>query len=176
MPKLFFAFIFCFLILISTLFARHQSQKQQATQTIAKAILPDFSLPDISGTQHAIDDWQGKILIINFWATWCPPCLKEIPGFISLQKEYADKNVQFIGIAIDQNEPVADYIKMVNINYPILVAAENGTELVVKLGNTMKVVPYTLIVNSNSQIVYQHPGELSPQELRAHIEPLITLK
>ena len=120
MPKQFIALIFFSLLLISTLFARQFSQQPpQAQQAIP---LPEFSLPDTTGTIHSISEWQGKILVINFWATWCPPCLKEIPEFIQLQAEYADQNVQLIGIAIDEPELVDDYISFININYPILIA------------------------------------------------------
>ena len=90
MQKLFIVFIFIGLALLSALFAQHQNQKQQTAQTTTKALLPYFSLPDVTGIEQPISNWQGKILIINFWATWCPPCLEEIPGFIALQKEYAD--------------------------------------------------------------------------------------
>jgi thiol-disulfide isomerase/thioredoxin len=171
MQKSLLVFIFIGLALISALFASHQHQ--QAAQTATKVLLPQFSLPDITGTEQPISNWQGKILIINFWATWCPPCLEEVPGFIALQKEYTDKNVQFIGIAIDKAELVADYIRSININYPILIAEKNGEQLVQQLGNTMKVIPYTLIVNPSNQIVYQHPGDLTKKELRAQIEPLM---
>ncbi|NOQ17326.1 MAG: redoxin domain-containing protein [Methyloprofundus sp.] len=175
MQKSFIVFIFIGLALISALFVQHQSQKQQTAQTTTKVLLPHFSLPDVTGVEQPISNWQGNILIINFWATWCPPCLDEIPGFIELQKEYTDKNVQFIGIAIDKTDLVVDYLKTLNINYPILVAEENAEELVVQLGNFMKVVPYTLIVNPSNQIIYQHPGDLTKKELREQIEPLIPL-
>ena len=93
------------------------------------APLPDFNLADVSGNQHNISEWQGKIRIINFWATWCPPCLKEIPEFIALQKQYADKGLQFIGIAIDDQEAVAEFLATNKINYPILIGGMNGIAL-----------------------------------------------
>ena len=174
MPKQFIAFIFIFLMLISGLFMWHQSEKplqiQQATP------LPDFSLPDTSGTITPISNWQGKLLIINFWATWCPPCLKEIPEFIALQSEYAEQNVQFIGIAIDDPLLVEDYLSFIDINYPILIAETEGSSLSQKLGNIINAIPFTVIVNQQSQIVFRHPGELSKQKLRELIEPLITTK
>jgi len=175
MPKQFFAFIIIFLIFISGLFAWQQSEKK--TLQMQQAIpLPDFSLPDTSGTIYPITNWQGKILIINFWATWCPPCLKEIPEFIELQSEYAEQNVQFIGIAIDSPQLVEDYLSFIDINYPILIAEAEGSKLSRELGNSINAVPFTIIVNQQSQIVFRHPGELSKQKLRELIEPLITTK
>ena len=157
-------------MLISALFAWLQSQKTpQMQQPIP---LMEFSLADISGNIHSISEWQGKILIINFWATWCPPCLKEIPEFIELQSEYAEQNVQFIGIAIDKPHLVDDYLSFIDINYPILIAETEGGRLSHKLGNTFDAIPYTIIVNQQSQIIFRHPGELSKQKLHELIDPL----
>ena len=172
MPKHLIAFIFFFLLLISSLFAWQQGK--QALQTQQAIPLPDFSLPDLSGTLYPISNWQGKTLIINFWATWCPPCLKEIPEFIELQAEYAEQNVQFIGIAIDDPQLVDDYLSFIDINYPILIAKTEGAKLAQKLGNSINAIPFTIIVNQQSQIVFRHPGELTKQRVSELIEPLLT--
>jgi thiol-disulfide isomerase/thioredoxin len=111
--------------------------------------------------------------VLNFWATWCPPCLKEIPDFIDLQKQYADKGLQFIGIALEDKEPVAEYAAKTKINYPILSGGDNGIALAHQLGNSMDAVPYTLIVNRQGQIIYRHPGELSKEQLLKVIAPLL---
>jgi peroxiredoxin len=135
--------------------------------------LPEFNLPDLSGQQHNISEWRGRVLVLNFWATWCPPCLKEIPDFIDLQKQYADKGVQFIGIALEDKEPVAEYAAKTKINYPILSGGDNGIALAHQLGNSMDAVPYTLIVDRQGQIIYRHPGELSKEQLLKVIAPLL---
>ena len=171
MPKPFIAFILFFLILISALFTWNQNKKSSQVQQAIPLI--EFSLPDLSGTLHPITEWQGKILIINFWATWCPPCLKEIPEFIELQSEYARHNVQFIGIAIDDPQLVDDYLSFIDINYPVLIAETGGGKLSQSLGNTVNAIPYTAIVNQQNQIIFRHPGELSQQKIRKLIEPLL---
>ena len=135
--------------------------------------LPEFNLPDLSGQQHNISEWRGQVLVINFWATWCPPCLKEIPDFVALQEQYADKGVQFIGIALEDKEPVAKYAAATAINYPILLGGDNGITLAHQLGNSVDAVPYTLIVDRQGQIINRHPGEFSKEQILEIITPLL---
>jgi thiol-disulfide isomerase/thioredoxin len=135
--------------------------------------LPDFNLPDEQGNQHNISEWQGKIRVINFWATWCPPCLKEIPAFIALQKQYSAKGLQFIGIAIDDQEPVEKYLASININYPILIASISGIALSQQLGNSVDAVPFTVVVNREGQIIHQHRGEFSSEQIMEIVTPLL---
>ena len=143
-----------------------------AEQT-SPAPLPDFNLADVSGNQHNISEWQGKIRVINFWATWCPPCLKEIPEFMALQKQYADKGLQFIGIAIDDQEAVEEFLATTKINYPILIGGINGIALAQQLGNKFDAVPFTLVVNREGQIIHRQPGEFSREQIMAVISPLL---
>jgi thiol-disulfide isomerase/thioredoxin len=135
--------------------------------------LPDIYLPDVSDNIHGISEWQGKILIINFWATWCPPCRKEIPEFIALQKQYSAKGLQFIGIAIDDQDSVREYLVSTKINYPILIAGVTGIALAQHLGNTIDAVPFTIVVNKQGQIIHRHPGEFSSEQIMEVIDPLI---
>ncbi|MDX8129322.1 TlpA disulfide reductase family protein [Methylomonas sp. OY6] len=136
----------------------------------------NFSLPDLADTPQSVAQWQGKILIINFWATWCPPCLKEIPEFIKLQDEYKDKGVQFVGIAIEDKQPVEDYLKRIKINYPVLIGGEGATMLAQQLGNVINTVPFTVIINQQGQIVHHQLGELTRDKVLEVIAPLLTAK
>lgn len=133
----------------------------------------EFSLPDLAGKNHNISEWQDKIRIINFWATWCPPCLKEIPEFIRLQKQYNKQNIQFIGIAIEEKQPVEDYLKTIHINYPILIAGDAGIALSQQLGNIVNAVPFTLVVNSQGQVIHRQAGEFSTEKIFEIITPII---
>jgi len=149
-------------------------QSSQAKQEKIAQIKINFSLPDIKGKQRSMDDWSGKIRVVNFWATWCPPCLKEIPTFIALQKQFKDNNLQFIGIAIEDRTTVTQFLQTTPINYPILIGGDAAIQLSRRLGNTLNAVPYTLVINQLGQIIYQHPGELSRQKLITVIKPLLT--
>lgn len=135
-----------------------------------------FSLPDLADRPQPIEQWQGKILIINFWATWCPPCLKEMPEFVKLQEEYKDRGLQFVGIAIEEKQPVQEYLQRINVNYPILIGGEGATLLAQQLGNLINTVPFTVIVNQQGQIVHRQLGELTRQKALEFIEPLLAAK
>jgi thiol-disulfide isomerase/thioredoxin len=135
--------------------------------------LPDIHLPDVSGNLRSISEWQGKILIINFWATWCPPCRKEIPEFMALQEQYASKGLQFIGIAVDDQEPVEEYLATTKINYPILIGGITGIALAHQLGNSIDAVPFTLVINRQGQIIHRQPGEFSREKIMEIITPLL---
>lgn len=135
--------------------------------------LTEFSLPDLSGKQRNIKEWQGKVLVINFWATWCPPCLKEMPEFEALHTEYEKKGLQFIGIALDDAEPVKEFIASKKITYPILLGEDQGTKLAHDLGNIINTVPFTIIVNKQGLVVKSQMGELSRKQLLEIITPLL---
>lgn len=135
--------------------------------------LPEFTLPDLTGQPHAISEWHGKIRIINFWATWCPPCLKEIPEFIKLQNQYGPQGLQFIGIAIDDEFAIEDFIKTTPINYPNLIGQEQGISLAEQLGNQAGAIPFSVIVDGQGQIIHRQQGELSSKQILDVVTPLI---
>jgi len=147
-------------------------QIQQIVQQPASPLL-SIRLPDSEGKMRDLSEWQGKILIINFWATWCPPCLKEIPEFIRLQDELRGKGVQFIGIAIEDQASIASFLQKNPINYPVLIGGDAAISLSQQLGNLVNAVPFTLIVDSQGMIVHRHPGELSRQKLMQLLNPLL---
>jgi thiol-disulfide isomerase/thioredoxin len=135
--------------------------------------LPEFSFPDLSGQQHSVAEWRGKVLVLNFWATWCPPCREEIPELIALQKQYAEKGLQIVGIAIEDLEPVSEFIDFVDMNYPVLIAGDAGLALTRQLGNALGAVPYTLVVDRQGRIVYGQPGQVTKDKMLKIIEPLM---
>ncbi|QWF71764.1 TlpA family protein disulfide reductase [Methylomonas paludis] len=159
------------LALLAGIFA--QRIQQLSEQTAATAPPIEFSLPDIDDKPHAISEWRGKFLVVNFWASWCGPCIKEIPEFINMQTELQAQGVQFIGVAIEEKAAVLDYLARVHINYPILVAGEAGLSLAYRLGNIINAVPFSIIVNPTGQIIHHQPGELSKDKLLSVLAPLL---
>jgi thiol-disulfide isomerase/thioredoxin len=139
-----------------------------------KQALPAFALTDLSGKQRNMNEWRGKILIINFWATWCPPCRKEIPEFIALQNDYSAQGLQFIGIAIEDKTSVVDFLKNLAINYPILIGENDGIALAHSLGNLSDSVPFSVVVDAQGQVIHRHQGEFSRQQIVEIITPLLT--
>jgi thiol-disulfide isomerase/thioredoxin len=137
----------------------------------ADDVLPTFNFPDIDEKMHNISEWQGKTLVINFWATWCQPCLKEIPEFVQLQTQFEKKNVQFIGIAIDELPAVTRYKNATSMNYPVLISSEwDGFNLAQQLGNNANTLPYTVIVNPAGKIIYRHAGAVKKEDFLVVIE------
>lgn len=122
---------------------------------------PEFAAMDLQGQMRNIKEWDGKLIFLNFWATWCPPCLKEIPEFIELQKAYGDQGFQIIGIAIDDADAVREFADRMGMNYPSLLAEVDGIGLGKRYGNGIGALPYTVIINRNGKISQTIRGELS---------------
>lgn len=137
------------------------SEANKVALDMVKKYRPEFLLPDLQGRLHNIGEWDGKVIAVNFWATWCPPCRKEIPSFISLQEQYGSQGVQFIGIAIDEKDSVNDYVDSFGINYPILLGEQKAINAAKDYGDRFGALPYTAIVNRRGEIVFVHRGELS---------------
>ena len=110
-------------------------------------------------------DFQGKPLVLNFWATWCTPCVEEMPLLNAFFQENQSKSWQVVGLAIDQPSAVKRFLNQYPVNYPIGMAGLGGTELVKKLGNPQGSLPFTLVVNAKADVVVQKLGKLSSQEM-----------
>ena len=135
--------------------------------------LHSFSLPDTEGKTHNIDEWKGKVLVINFWASWCSPCRQEIPLFMQLQESHRNQGLQFIGIAIEDIDPVREYTKTLQINYPNLVAGISGLGLSIAFGNLAGGVPFSVVVNRKGRIVYSQPGIFDLEAFQETVVPLL---
>jgi thiol-disulfide isomerase/thioredoxin len=135
--------------------------------------LPDFTMNDTKGVDRSSSEWKGKILIVNFWATWCPPCIEEMPTLIDFQDQYSSQGVQVIGVAIDNLEQVNGFIDLYGINFPVIIGQEDAVELGKKMGNRISALPYTAIFDQNGKTIYAQPGKISLNSLEKVIKPLL---
>ncbi len=143
-----------------------------APQEVIGTKAEDFSLFDVNGEQRHLSEWQGKVLAINFWATWCTPCREEIPAFVELQEQYST-DVQFIGIALQEAEEIRDFIEEFSVNYPSLVGSEEVIQIAKKLGNDIGALPYTVIIDRNGVISFTRRGPLEKTEAETVIQALL---
>jgi peroxiredoxin len=131
------------------------------------------SLPDLDGQRRHVGDWRGNVLVVNFWATWCPPCLEEIPEFVRMQARFAPNGVQFIGIAVDQPAKVRDFALRHRINYPVLVGHAGAIELSRLAGNARGGLPYTLVLDREGQLIQTFIGRVSEDKLEAALAAVL---
>jgi thiol-disulfide isomerase/thioredoxin len=131
------------------------------------------SLMGMDGKLQPFEQWRGKVLVVNFWATWCAPCRDEIPGFIQFQERFRADGVQFVGVAIDQKERVAPYAKEMGINYPLLVGGLETMEFARQLGNRRSVLPFTLVIDRAGRVISAQVGMLRTEKLESLLKPLL---
>jgi len=133
----------------------------------------DFTLRDLAGKSHSLGDWRGKLVLLNFWATWCPPCRREIPLFMQLQDRYQRQGLQIVGIAVDNPEPVARYWQEMHLNYPILLADDRTFDLMAAYGNKDGSLPYSVLIKTDGQVAKVKLGAFEGKELEALLRPLL---
>lgn len=138
----------------------------------ASALL-GLSLPDVDGREQRLDQWKGKVLVVNFWATWCEPCREEMPEFVRVQAGSSAKGLQFVGIAIDQPDKVRQFSNDLKLNYPSLVGGYGALELSKTFGNQLMALPFTLIIDRSGQVAYAQMGPLKPGKLDAIVSKLL---
>ncbi len=131
------------------------------------AFLWDLAFDRPDGSPLALASLRGKPLVINFWATWCPPCVKEMPEFDRFHRDFSAKGWQVLGLAVDGPTPVRDFLKRVPVGYPIALAGFEGTELARKLGNTQGALPYTVLLDARGKPLRRHLGETDYPRLAA---------
>jgi thiol-disulfide isomerase/thioredoxin len=122
--------------------------------------LPSFSLSDVSGKPTPISAWNGKSLVINFWATWCAPCRREMPLLKTLASEWADRDIAVVGIAVDYRDKVSEFARQFNIDYPLLVGEQDALDVAAKFGMASPAFPFTVFTDRNGEVVALFVGEL----------------
>lgn len=132
-----------------------------------------FTLPDLEGRPRSLSEWSGKVVVLNFWATWCPPCKKEIPALIELMETLGERGLQVVGIAIDEREAVADFIDTFGVEYPILIGGTEAIALAHAYGNGFGALPYTVIIAPDGRVVFAKAGEVTADEVREAVAGLL---
>jgi thiol-disulfide isomerase/thioredoxin len=150
---------------------RHHAPQTSASSSTAMTFFAQ-QLPDATGTQQALSQWQGRPLVVNFWATWCPPCVEEMPELSALQAELALGNLQIIGIGVDSPSNIRDFTTRYKIAYPVYVAGLTGTDLARGFGNQGGGLPFTVLLDKKGHVVKTYLGRLKMEQLRADIAAL----
>ena len=144
--------------------------KTSAAESVTPKVAPAWELQNVDGQTVRSSDFKGKVVVVVFWATWCPPCRAEIPGFIELQKNYSAKGLAIVGVSVDQasTKVVKSFAEKKGINYPVLVADE---KIQAAFGGITG-LPTTFIIDRNGNIAKQHLGFAEREELESEIKPL----
>lgn len=149
------------------------SEGSQAAQAMMDRMAPEFNLPDIDDVMHNSHEWDGKVVILNFWATWCPPCVKETPAFVELQEQYGEAGAQFIGIAIDNKIAVQEFMDTYGVNYPMLIGEDNAIQVAKDYGNRFGALPYTVVISRQGQVHFVQRGEMTREMAEKNITELL---
>jgi len=134
---------------------------------------PDFRLGSSTGEFVTPHDFSGKTLLINFWATWCEPCRREMPMLTELQAEYGPAGLQVVGIALDDVQSVREFVQKLGINYPILVGETDVIETNRNYGNATGMLPYSVLVDSEGIIRWQYAGEIEHVEISGILSKIL---
>ena len=144
----------------------------QQQSDIIGTMRPEFAMMDINGKVRNIKDFDGQVVLLNFWATWCPPCLKEIPDFIEVQEEFEGKGFQIVGVAVENEEDVKHFAEEMGMNYPVMAGESEAIELARRYGNRMGALPFSAIIDQSGTITHTFTGELSKSRLKTILKEL----
>jgi thiol-disulfide isomerase/thioredoxin len=155
-------------------FAVPGKSAETAAPTAPTLPIFELALTDLNGQTQGFGQWRGKVLIVNYWATWCHPCREEMPGFSRLQEKYRDKGVQFVGISIDTADKIIEFQKTTPVTYPLLIGDMSTMESSAKLGNTRQALPFTAVFDREGRLSATKLGRLSEPELERQLTELIS--
>jgi len=136
--------------------------------------LPPLVLPDLSGHHHRLYDWHGQVILLNFWASWCGPCMTELPHLADWQHRYGDRGLQVIGVGLDDPAKLANVARTLKLPFPVLrgpVAA--AAALLRRWGDAPGVLPYTVVIDRDGTIVFRRAGPFDEEAFAAIVRPLL---
>lgn len=139
----------------------------------AEPAIVEPPLRDLDGQPHTLAEWRGKVVVLNFWATWCGPCREEMPEFVRLQNELGEQGLQFVGVAIDEADAVRDYLKETPVNYPILMGDEHAPDWSERLGNKLAGLPFSVVFDREGRKIHAMTGAFKREDILRVIKPLL---
>jgi thiol-disulfide isomerase/thioredoxin len=131
------------------------------------------AFPDSQGKTQAFSQWQGKVLVVNFWATWCPPCREEMPELSQLQEKYRAGGLAVIGIATDDVDKMREFAQQNLLAYPLLAGDFEAANLAASLGNDKSILPYTLVIGRDGKVIASYFGRLDMGVMEQTLQPLL---
>ncbi len=135
--------------------------------------LPEFTLTGMDGQQHQLGEWRNKVVLLNFWASWCSPCQTEIRDLVAWQERHGGRGLQVVGIGMDEEKRLRNVQRTLGINYPVLLASKSAPALLADFGNHTGVVPYSVLISRSGEVVYRHAGVLTDEIFQAQVMPLL---
>ena len=185
MPKRLLIAFFCLLALLASIAvwldrellpSTESSTARRVTDGLSPGALYAAKFTDVQGNSQSLAQWDRKLLLLNFWATWCGPCREEMPILAKLQGKFGAQGLQIVGIAADSRPTVANFVKTLNVNYPLLPDEAGAIEFSKRLGNRLGLLPHTVMFGPGGDVIYTKLGVISEVELGEIIAKNLPIK
>ncbi|MFM9882415.1 MAG: TlpA family protein disulfide reductase [Burkholderiales bacterium] len=159
---------------VAGIFVSQRSADAPVRSVLVGEQLDGAQFTDLSGRARSMSEWHGKVVLVNFWATWCAPCREEIPALQETRAAYMDKGFEVVGIALDRAELARGFAADFKIDYPVLIGEGDIIDLMRALGNKSGALPYSVVIDRQGRVSQRHLGLLSAKMMRDMVEPVVS--